>query len=297
MNADEFKKALASYKETCRNHLEQSKRLLNLLDQDPYRDLVEKPFLLRMVLEKYIDLMDDRLIPTLRSGNGEESGPKAEVRKPEKKVETAARAVPVQTSSPKASSDRARSTSDVWTAPKPHSSDIYSPRPSGVAKPQTAEPKQSPVQKQPSAAAPKEEKKEYKRGKPPRSFDGLKGPAHEEDSHGRRTIPRYTRRLPVRYSVLGRDTTMQRAFSRDVGAKGLFIMANRPEKVGNALDIEVDMPETGMVRIQAIVAWTKWVPQNLRAVDYSGFGVRINTATENWYRYFMELESGPSAAE
>jgi Tfp pilus assembly protein PilZ len=80
---------------------------------------------------------------------------------------------------------------------------------------------------------------------------------------------------------------MMRAYSKDVGAMGLFIMANRPEKKGDQVAIEVDIPEMGTAQIQAVVAWTKWVPQNLRAVDYSGFGVRVTNATENWYTYFM----------
>lgn len=106
---------------------------------------------------------------------------------------------------------------------------------------------------------------------------------------GRRIIPRYNQRLLVRYTVPGRDKTPQRAYSRDIGAMGLFVVANRLEKSGQTIQLEIDLPG-GPVTMQGTVAWTKWVPPALRAVDYPGFAVKIHSAPERWFAYFMAFE-------
>ena len=113
-----------------------------------------------------------------------------------------------------------------------------------------------------------------------------------EDADGatRRTIPRYNQRLPVRYRVPGRDKSPLKAFSRDIGALGLFIVANHLEKTGQNLNIEIELPEHGTISMQGTVVWTKWVPPALRSVDYPGFAVKIHSAPEAWFTYFMEVE-------
>ena len=116
----------------------------------------------------------------------------------------------------------------------------------------------------------------------------------ESHQGSRRKIPRYTCRVPIAYSGPG-DRTKHKAYSRDVVALGLFIMANRPEKTGNILKIEVLMPDHQTAILQAVVRWTKWVPQNLRSVEMPGFGVKITSATENWYNYFAKAPSIPGA--
>lgn len=115
-------------------------------------------------------------------------------------------------------------------------------------------------------------------------------PEQEEDSSARRAIARYNQRLAVRYTVPGRDRSPHKAFSRDVGAMGLFIVANHLEKSGQALNLEVDIPDQGIVKMTGTVVWTKWVPPALRAVDYPGFAVKINSAPESWFAYFMAVE-------
>ncbi len=104
--------------------------------------------------------------------------------------------------------------------------------------------------------------------------------------HRRREIPRYNKRLPVRFAKPG-AAGFQKAYSRDVGAKGLFILANRVEQPGQQLNIEVDVPDVGSVQLVGEVVWTKWSPPSLRAVEYPGFGVKISNAPESWYNFFL----------
>ena len=105
---------------------------------------------------------------------------------------------------------------------------------------------------------------------------------------GQRLIPRYNRRLAVRYSLAGPNNKVTRGFTHDIGAMGLFIMANRPEQEGAHLNLELTMPELGTVKMQGVVVWTKWVAPALRGMDYMGFGIKITTAPEAWFNYFMK---------
>jgi len=258
-----FSRELQLFRAGCLENLEKGRGLLEQFDGGNLRGVVEKPFLLKMVLEKYLDLIDERLLPALLLDEGSS----------EKESAGGQREPLKQLHAPR---------KEVKALPKPVA---------GVAKPLLAEappPKLQTTRMSVTTTPPPSMKSDAEL-----LGHGHQGKAKEKHA-GRRVIPRYTRRLPLHYCVLGRDTTMQKAFSRDVGAMGLFIMANRPEKVGNSLEIEIDMPETGIIKIQAMVAWTKWVPQNLRAVDYSGFGVKITTAPEHWYTYFMKLENDPA---
>ena len=114
--------------------------------------------------------------------------------------------------------------------------------------------------------------------------------ASDTGGSARRSIPRYNQRLAVRYFVPGRDKSPQKAFSKDVGALGLFILSTRLEKTGQSLNLEVEIPQKGFVQMQGTVVWTKWVPPALRSSDYPGFAVKIHSAPESWFSYFMTIE-------
>jgi len=258
MDSAAFRKSLVAYRDQCKQHLEEGRRLLSMIEDDELRGEVEKPFLLKMVFEKYLDLLDERLVPALQLN--EEST--------EAKTEPVVS--PVREATP---------------PPAVRRPPVRPPRVQNVKTDVTNRPSATGTEEPPPDRAVKLTIEQ------PEDANGAPRADDPADQASRRIIPRYTRRLPVRYCVLGRDKSMQRAFSQDVGAHGLFITSHRPEKVGNTLDIEIEMPELGKVKMQATVAWTKWVPQSLRAVDCSGFGVRISNASESWYRYFMDLES------
>ena len=110
----------------------------------------------------------------------------------------------------------------------------------------------------------------------------------DEHAKQRRQTERYQCRMPIHYNVNGRDKRQVKAYSKDAGAMGLFILANRPEKAGEHISLQVEMPDHNMATLQAVVTWTKWVAPNLRSVDMPGFGVKIVSASENWYSYFFE---------
>ena len=260
MDSAAFRKALLAYREQSKKHLEEGRRLSSMIEDDELRGEVEKPFLLKMVFEKYLDLLDERLIPALQLNDGS-NGPPSPA------------AEPVEKAAPSPASQSPRTIQPPPVRPQADVAAPVSTHPVTHDEPPVRRPVQLTFEQHEDANG---------HGEPPGD--------EADDRASRRIIPRYTRRLPVRYCVLGRDKTMQRAFSQDVGAHGLFIASHRPEKVGNNLDIEIEVPELGKVKMQATVAWTKWVPQSLRAVDCSGFGVRISNASESWYRYFMDLE-------
>ena len=106
---------------------------------------------------------------------------------------------------------------------------------------------------------------------------------------GLRHFPRYNRRVPVRYSQIN-SRTQVRAYTHDIGAMGLFVLTSKMEKKGLMLNLEVDLPDIGTVKLQGVVAWTKWVPPALRNVQYAGFGVKVSNAPESWFSYFMNQE-------
>jgi len=109
------------------------------------------------------------------------------------------------------------------------------------------------------------------------------------DSHptSKRSTPRYACHIPVNYCQEGTDKTSLKAYSKDIAALGLHLLSNRPQKTGDKLKIEVEMPNHEKAVLQAVVCWTHWVPQNLRSVEMPGFGVKITNAPEAWFSYFM----------
>lgn len=107
---------------------------------------------------------------------------------------------------------------------------------------------------------------------------------------GMRHLPRYSRRVPLRFKVVGQADEWIPAFTQDIGAMGLFVRCTKSQKKGTALHLDVALPEIGAVALQGQVAWTKWVPPGLRGVQNPGFGVKITQAPEQWFTYFVAQE-------
>ncbi len=235
-NVREIKELLDSLKKQCENGLPTVKDLISRLKDPEASKVVEAPFHLSMLLNKYVEMIESRLIPAMD-------------------------ALP-----PIPQEEEPASHAVVSSPPIPQPLDSAASTPAMDVTGEVETPT-SPSLKISTSAA---------------------------DSGGgtRRSIPRYNQRLTVRYSAPGRDKTPHKAFSRDVGAMGLFIMATRLEKTGQPLNIEVDLPEKGAVKMQGTVVWTKWVPPALRATEYPGFAVKIHSAPESWFSYFMSVEEG-----
>ncbi len=228
----EIKMMLNNLKKQCENGLPTAKDIISSLKDPEASKAVEAPYHLSMLLNKYVEMVEARLIPALGA------------------------LPPV---------------------------------------PQEEEPEPQAVESSPPISQPLDSAGSNPVMEVAGELDtspSLKISTTEPDTGGgtRRSIPRYNQRLTVRYSVPGRDKTPHKAYSRDVGAMGLFIMATRLEKTGQPLNIEVDLPEKGAVKMQGTVVWTKWVPPALRASEYPGFAVKIHSAPESWFSYFMAVE-------
>lgn len=107
----------------------------------------------------------------------------------------------------------------------------------------------------------------------------------------RRGVRRFRRRLKLKYWYPGHENKKHTAYTRDVGAMGIFIVASRLERVGNRLAFTIDLPDVGPIPVQGTVVWNKWVPTPLQTTEYSGFGVQFTYAPEEWFTYFMRAEA------
>ena len=213
------------------------------LDHGEYKDLVHQPVLLKIIFERYLELMETRLIPALEKNAAMQATPPQS----QASEHNPGFAFPQdQQTGPTAATDA--------TGPQKPAANVTTSRHNNPA--------------------------------------SQSHHTSDCDTTGkfRRSVPRYKRRLPLQYKILGRDLTPHKAYSRDIGAMGLFIMSNRPEKTGDQIRIDIEVPGAGMTQLEAIVVWTKYVPHNLRSMDYSGFGVRISKATESWYNFFVLQE-------
>lgn len=218
-SAEELVKTLFEFKEHCDASLDQARELKKALVEGRLESVVNAPFHLGILLDKYLELIETRLGPALKCMDSPA-------------VEQVKASMAAEVEGP----------ADGQRSPELAASDF-----------------------------------------PSEMVD-------DTDGGTRRTIPRYNQRLPVRYRVPGRDKSPHKAFSRDIGALGLFIVANHLEKTGQNLSFEIELPEHGVITMQGVVVWTKWVPPALRAVDYPGFAVKIQSAPEAWFSYFMDVE-------
>jgi len=259
ISSEEFKRELAAFQRNCRDNLARGNKLFEILDHGEHKDLVHQPLLLKIILERYLELVGSRLIPALEKN-----------------------AKFLQTPPPNAEVSE-ESSDFTFSHETDESRDAGSRKDQGFHHSGAWKASASPP---PEAAQ--------------RTVASGTSVPHPEPGHGgvetdatgkhRRTVPRYKRRLPLQYKILGRDLSPHKAYSRDIGAMGLFIMSTRPEKTGDHIRIEIEVHGYGPTLLEAIVMWTKYVPHNLRSMDYSGFGVRISKASEIWYNFFVAQE-------
>lgn len=297
-----------------RELLAEGKDLLESLSKDHAQKYVDNPLLLSLVLGKYCDLIEERLLPSLpatresaQDGEGKacvESGTgklnKAHSRDDFRNTDPtvpAIRAVPrpepVHKAATGATANKAQSNNRV----DDFRGNTQPPRPQAAGQSQS-----SPAQPKPTvSAAPKMpepvEVPKATSASPRKPIVQTCAHTHSTTECGkqRRQTERYQCRMPIHYHVMGRDRREVKAYSKDAGAMGLFIMANRPEKAGEQIALKVELPDHKTAVLQAVVTWTKWVAPNLRSVDMPGFGVKVISASENWYTYFFQAEDGRMA--
>lgn len=104
-----------------------------------------------------------------------------------------------------------------------------------------------------------------------------------------RYMPRYKRRMRVRYSVSGMAESI--SYTIDVGPGGICVMANKPPARGASIAMYIERSDGsgGHLRLEGQVAWSKQVPRALHRVEKSCFGVRLVNAPEDWYQQFLAL--------
>lgn len=106
-----------------------------------------------------------------------------------------------------------------------------------------------------------------------------------------RRTPRFKRRLNVRFrSESGRERS---AFTGDVSRDGLFVTCTQPEAPGRLIEMDIEVPGMGEVRVMGVVAWVKRVPAQLQSVRRGGFGVQIRFSPEEWCSFLEQIEGGP----
>lgn len=266
--------------EITQTFLVHGKQVLASMEQAKAENHLDKPLLLRITLEKCMELLEDKLVPVLPK----QLAPTT----PSPEPPQAAATDPGAATGPRIVEDfrssAARQNSVTGTpqaapvnAPKRQVEDFRGtdPRHRPIARPSAPEPV---IKAQEAAPV----KSVHLIGPDPSTR--LKSPPGS-----RRAIPRFKCRLPLSYDSVAGSSGMQRAYTKDIGATGLFIMANRPEKKGQMIKIVVELPGHAKADLQAVVQWTKWVPPNLRGVDQPGFGVKVTNASENWYQFFMNV--------
>ena len=104
-----------------------------------------------------------------------------------------------------------------------------------------------------------------------------------------RLFRRHRRRLPLRYRLDG-ASDWRAGFTGDFGAGGLWVNGRHPRTPKQRIELKVDLPEGRVVSVLGRVSWSKEVPRGLEAHARSGFGMIIESADEDWYRYLADLE-------
>ena len=96
-------------------------------------------------------------------------------------------------------------------------------------------------------------------------------------------LPRENKRLAVRFGLPGEPLDCV-AFTADVSPLGLFVVTAKLPAVGKQLIIQIQLPDQTL-RLEGWVAWSKTVPVQLRSVEKTGFGVRLDLPPEAWFNF------------
>lgn len=256
--SESLRTQLQEFAQENRALLDKGRALLEALDNPGVARKISKPLLLKLILEKYIELIDDKLLPALPQTDS------------------------LDASNPDLDASVGNSSFDNLASETPTDPSIKRPRVEALRASAFSQ------RVEPMDPAPQSEGV-------PRNLNQLTNECLVENPAGsRRTIPRYKCHMPLNYSMEGPGKTSVKAFTRNVGALGLFITASHPQKVGDLIKIEIDVPDKGKAVLHGVVRWTKWVPQNLRGVDLPGFGVKITSAPESWYSHFLKVPRASS---
>ncbi|HEX9302979.1 MAG TPA: PilZ domain-containing protein [Thermoanaerobaculia bacterium] len=101
---------------------------------------------------------------------------------------------------------------------------------------------------------------------------------------------RFSTRKRRRYLIEWQsDDSLCTGFTHDISPTGIFVRSTYIEKIGAILTMQLLLPEGGKLRIRGIVVRSHRIPQHLRGVVPSGFGVRLKEAPEEYFRLLADL--------
>jgi len=101
---------------------------------------------------------------------------------------------------------------------------------------------------------------------------------------------RFSTRKRRRYLIEWQsDDSLCTGFTHDISPTGVFIRSTYIAKIGAILTMQLLIPGGGKLRLRGIVVRSQRVPQNLRGVVPSGFGVRLNEAPEEYFQLLANL--------
>jgi Tfp pilus assembly protein PilZ len=93
---------------------------------------------------------------------------------------------------------------------------------------------------------------------------------------------------PVRYwTQLGKNK--QAGLVLNVCSGGLFVHCPEPERQGQKITMEVDIPGKSAIRLRGSVAWSRKMPKQFARPKSSGFGLIIEHAPEEWFQQLASL--------
>ena len=89
---------------------------------------------------------------------------------------------------------------------------------------------------------------------------------------------RFKKRHRKRFSLnFGIDKAEKLGFTDDINHDGLFIRSAAVVKPGEAIKIEINPPQGGLIAIQGKVCWARKVPPNVLNKLKGGMGVQIKS--------------------
>lgn len=102
--------------------------------------------------------------------------------------------------------------------------------------------------------------------------------------------PRFKKRLPCRLKVGG---SSQAAMVLNVSRSGLFVQTSAGPPPGASVLIDLDVASrSNTVPIGGKVVWRRMVAPHLRTLSQGGIGVRIESASEAYYRFLSDVAGG-----
>ncbi len=95
--------------------------------------------------------------------------------------------------------------------------------------------------------------------------------------------PRFRKRVPCTLRASGRAHT---GMVLNLSRGGLFVQTSAHFKPGEDVSVELSVPPgSRRIPVGARVVWRRVVAPQLRSVSHGGFGVRIENAPEDYFRF------------